>query len=105
MKLKDKKIEILAVSVVKDAEGFSTEELTPISPPLWAYFRQLSGKEIYTGGAASPQEQVLFTVNYRSDITTSHMVRYRGALYNIVRVDVFEGYKEDITLYCKLHCT
>ena len=101
MKLKDKKIEILQPSTSKDADGFSTETLTPIAPLLRAYFRQLSGKEIYTNATTVTTEQVLFAVNYRPDITTRHVVRYRGTLYDITRIDVFEGYKEDLTLYCK----
>jgi SPP1 family predicted phage head-tail adaptor len=102
MKLKDKKIEILQPMVGKDAEGFGAETFTPIAPPLWAYFRQLSGKEIYAGGATVAAEQVLFTINYRADLTTALVVRFKGVLYDITRVDVFEGYKGDITLYCKL---
>lgn len=43
---------------------------------------------------------MLFTINYRTDITTAHVVRYKGVLYDITRVDTFEGYKEDLTLYC-----
>lgn len=42
----------------------------------------------------------MFTINYRTDITTAHVVRYKGVLYDITRVDTFEGYKEDLTLYC-----
>ena len=102
MKLKDKKIEILQPSTSKDADGFSGETLTPIAPPLWAYFRQLSGKEIYANATTITTEQVLFTVNYRPDITTRHVVRYKGALYDITHVDMFEGYRGDATLYCKL---
>jgi SPP1 family predicted phage head-tail adaptor len=102
MKLKDKKIKILQPTITKDAEGFAVETLTPIAPPLWAYFRQLSGNEIHVNSATFPTEQVLFTINWRDDITTRHAVRYRGVLYDITRVDVFEGYKADITLYCRL---
>ena len=102
MKLKDKKIEILQPTNTKDPDGFSTETLTPIAPPVWAYFRQLSGKEIYAGGAAHTTEQVLFIVNYRPDVTTRHVIRFKGVLYDITRVDVFEGYRGDITLYARL---
>ena len=28
-------------------------------------------------------------------------MKYRGTLYNITRADVYEGYKNDLTLYCK----
>jgi SPP1 family predicted phage head-tail adaptor len=103
MKLKDKKIEILAVTITKDPEGFATETYTPIHEgTLWAYFRQLSGQEIFASEAVHATEGVLFTVNYRNDVTSGHVVRYNGVLYDIIRVDVFEGYKNDITLYAKV---
>ena len=41
-------------------------------------------------------------LNWRADITTAHVIRYKGLLYDNTRVDVFEGYREDLTLYCKL---
>ena len=100
MKLKDKKIEILAVTVTKDAEGFGVETLEPIAPPLWAYFRHLSGKEIHAAGATQPVEEVVFVINWREGVTAANVVHYRGVLYDITRVDCFEGYKGDITLYC-----
>ena len=102
MKLKDKKIEILATTRENDYTGFSMETLTPIAPPLWAYFRHLSGKEIHASNTTIAAEQVLFTINHRTDVTTTHVVRYRDDLYDITRVDVYEGYREDITLYCRL---
>lgn len=101
MKLKDKKIEILSVTSTKDPDGFPVETLTPIAPPLWAYFRQLSGKEVYAAMSVKVTEEVQFVINWRDDVTTAHIVRYKGVLYDITRVDVFEGYKEDLTLYCK----
>ena len=60
MKLKDKKIEILAVTTVKDPEGFPTQVLAPIAPPMWAYFRQLSGKEVYAAMSVQATEEVQF---------------------------------------------
>ena len=56
MKLKDKKIEILAVTHTQDPDGYSIETLTPISPPMWAYFRQLSGKEVYAAMSVQATE-------------------------------------------------
>ena len=101
MKLKDKKIEILAPTYETDPEGFQTESLTPIAPPLWAYFRQLSGKEVYAAMSVQSTEEVQFVINWRDDITTRHIVRYKGVDYDITRVDTFEGYKQDLTLYAK----
>lgn len=43
----------------------------------------------------------LYRINYHIDLTTANVVRYNGTLYNITRIDTFEGYKEDLTLYCK----
>ncbi len=101
MKLKDKKIEILAVTYTNDPDGFPIETLTPISPPVWAYFRQLSGKEVYAAMCVQATEEVQLVINWRGDITTAHVIRYKGVLYDITRVDTFEGYKQDLTLYAK----
>ncbi len=100
MKLKDKKIELLRQVHTRDNEGFTTTTLEPICAPAWAYFRQLSGKEVFAAATTNYKEEVLFTVNYRADITNSDVVRYNGVLYDITRLDTFEGYKEDLTLYC-----
>ena len=101
MKLKDKKIEILAITHTQDPEGYSIETLTPISPPMWAYFRQLSGKEVYAAASIRAVEEVQFIINWRDDVTTRHIIRYKGVDYDITRVDPFEGYKNDLTLYAK----
>ena len=101
MKLKDKKIEILAVTHTQDPDGYSIETLTPISPPMWAYFRQLSGKEVYAAMSVQAVEEVQFVINWRDDITTRHIIRYNCVDYDITRVDTFEGYKQDLTLYAK----
>lgn len=101
MKLKDKKIEILAVTHTKDPEGFPTQVLAPIAPSMWAYFRQLSGKEVYAAMSVQATEEVQFVINWRDDITTRHIIRFRGVDYDITRVDTFEGYKQDLALYAK----
>lgn len=100
MKLKDKKIELLQQVTTRDNEGFAQTTLEPICPPLWAYFRQLSGKEVFAAATVNYKEEVLFQINYRTDLTTANVVRYNGTLYNITRIDIFEGYKKDLTLYC-----
>lgn len=46
-------------------------------------------------------DEALLTINYRTDINTTHVIRYNGELYDITQADVFECYKEDTTLYCK----
>lgn len=100
MKLKDKKIEICEYQYNKDKIGNMIKTLVPVAA-VWAYFRQLSGQEVVTGISTKTNETVLFQISYRADIKTTHVIRYKGVLYDITRVDVFEGYKADLTLYCK----
>ncbi len=46
-------------------------------------------------------EAVLFVINWRDDITPRNVIRFKGVDYYFTRVDTFEGYKVDLTLYCK----
>ena len=99
MKLKDKKIEIQESRYVSDAIGNRKKDLVTVAT-VWAYFRQLSMKELYSV-TTQVQEEVLFQINYRTDITTAHVIKYNGIQYEITRIDTFEGYKSDLTIYCK----
>jgi len=98
--LKDKKIVIYRRINTKDSEGFSTATYAPIhAGQLWAYVRQLSASEFYAARAVQQSEEMLFVVNWRRDITPDFFIGYRGVIYNITRVDTFEGYKEDLKVY------
>lgn len=72
-------------------------------PAGGAYSRNLSGKDIFAANAINAQEEVLFTINWLDDITTTHVISYNGILWNIMCMDTFEGYKGNISLYCKLY--
>ena len=51
-KLKDKKIELFKVEYIRDEDGYETKSFINLTPiPIWAYFRQLSGKEYYAAAA------------------------------------------------------
>jgi SPP1 family predicted phage head-tail adaptor len=98
--LKDKKIILYRAEHIKDKDGFSTAKYTPLhSGRLWAYVRQLSAGEIYAARAVHQTEEMLFTINWRGDVTPDCYIEYRGIFYNITRVDTFEGYKEDLKIY------
>ena len=99
MKLRDKKIEICEYQYTTDAIGNHKKTLVPVAK-VWAYFRQLSGDEIYRV-TTQTEETVMFRINYRDNISTDNFIKYKRTLYNITRVDVYEGYKRDLTLYCK----
>ena len=105
MKLKDKKINIFRETHVSNGSGYTTKVIEPVALNVWAYFRQLSGKEIFAAQVYRYDEEVLFTVNYRTGLTTACFVEYGGVRYDVTRIDTFEGYKQDITLYCKRKLT
>lgn len=63
MKLKDKKIEILAVQNIINENGHPEEALPAICPPAWAYYRHLSGKEYYAVNAENVPEEVVFQID------------------------------------------
>lgn len=101
MKLKDKKIRILSYKSYVNKDGFRVEEWKAIHDgKLWAYYRQLSGKEFFAAATVNAKENVVFTVNYRADIDTNMLVEYAGEYYQIERIDNHEGYKTELDLYC-----
>lgn len=104
--LKDKKVTIYQKTEFGyDESGYPLPEgVKPIHPgKLWAYARHLSAKEFWEAGIHSEvnQEERFFVVNWRDDITAEMMIQYKDSWFNIVRVDSFEDYKEDIKLYVK----
>ena len=98
--LKDKKIIIYKAVYTKNEIGEQIAKYQPIHPgKLWAYVRQLSAKEYFAAAAVQNTEEMLFTVNWRPDITPQMYIEYKGVWYDIKRVDTFEGYKENLHLY------
>lgn len=103
MRLKDKKIRILQYFHGTNDHGFPVDEWRPFhNRKLWAYYRQLSGSEFFASATVNETEEVLFVVNYRTGITTDMLIEYKGQYYEITRIDDFEGYKDDLSVYCKL---
>ena len=107
-KHKDKKIILYRSVEGKDEIGCDTiVGYKPIHPGrLWAYVRQLSGQERFAAMAIQVEEEMLFVINWRKDLSTvgatgGLFLEYNGCWYNITRIDTFEGYKEDLQLYGK----
>ena len=60
-------------------------------------FRHLSGKEIFAASALMAVEEVLFIVNHLAGLNTTHVIRCKGTLYDIIsRVDDCEGYRYEL---------
>lgn len=97
--LKDKKISILKPSKGQDKDGYPIDELIPIAENIWAYYRQLSGREVFAAMTVNAQEEVVFEIGWRNDIDTTMKIQYKGNTYDITRIDDFEGYKNDLKLF------
>ncbi len=101
-KTKNKKIELFELQYIEDDIGQQIERLVNLTPtPIWAYFRQLSNDEYFTGVNTAVSEEVLFIVNWYKDISTFVQIKFEGEFYDITRIDCFEGGKNDLKLYAK----
>lgn len=105
-KLKDKKIMILVQVEGEDADGFPVSGYMPIDgsgAKKWAYYKQLSATLYYNSNQNNVKEECFFRVNYHSYLKQNKAeklyISFNGLLYKVTRIDNFEGYKGDISLY------
>lgn len=105
--LKDKKIYICVCVEGEDADGFPINGYMPIDDlgKKWAYYKQLSASLFFASNQTNIKEECFFRVNYHSYLKPNkaeklHII-YNGLLYQVTRIDDFEGYKGDISLYAK----
>lgn len=107
-KLKDKKIKIYKYIETRDEDGFAVKAYMPIheQDSVWAYFKQLSASLLYANNTTTTKEECFFRINWTDAILVNYASDYRvyydGLLYQVTRVDPYEGYKRDLALYCKL---
>jgi SPP1 family predicted phage head-tail adaptor len=103
--VKTKKITIMKYTVTYNELGEEIKAWLPLPgcENIWAYYRQLSGKEYWTARAVlTTAEEVVFEINYRTGLDTTMRILFRGQYYNITRIDDYEGNKEDIKLYANI---
>jgi SPP1 family predicted phage head-tail adaptor len=100
MKVKDKKIKVYRKVVTGTGvhEGISYKALYPA--PLWAYYRDLSTKELYAARACTSKSTCIFTVNYHPEIQIYDVIDFNGEKYKVDETDRFERGKHDIKLTC-----
>jgi SPP1 family predicted phage head-tail adaptor len=101
MRLKDKKITIMGVTEGQNDLGDPIQIRGPIpgGENIWAYVRHTSGREYYAAKQVQAEEEMLFEINWRDDITPKNWIVYKGKEYNITRIDDFEGYKDTLRIY------
>lgn len=105
-RLKDKKIILCAKVNGTDADGFKVEGLMPIHPEdsLWAYFKQLSSSLFFASAQVNIKEECVFFINHRElEPYQAELlfIKYGKAVYQVTRIDPYEGYNRDLALYAK----
>lgn len=96
---KDKKVSIMTVDEVQDDEGHWVEASVPVADNIWAYYRHASGNEFFSAAQVNYKVEAVFKIAWRNDINTGMTVLYKGVEYGITRIDDYEGYKRDLTIY------
>ena len=103
-KLKDKKINVWSFTETK-VKGVVKRSYTKEYSNIWAYYRNNSSRayladsndlKIYDENAAA-----LFVINNRP-IDIEWLITYGGKIYQVTRIDNYEGYKDDLKVYCSM---
>lgn len=98
--LKDKKVTILKM-VETNVNGEAETNYIPLegAENIWAYYRHVSGSEFFASGTVNAKIEVIFVINWRSDIDTYMKIIYKGKEYGITQIDDFEGQKTDLKIF------
>lgn len=102
---KNKKITILERIAKQNEIGDFESIYKPIEEleNIWAYYRHLSGKEIFVAGAERSKVEAIFVVNWKEKLIKISPVNikilYNKAEYEVTQIDDFEGGKTDIKIY------
>lgn len=109
--LKDKRLEVLCKVHTTDSAGFDVDGYMPITDTpdgkQWAYFRSLGGSLYWAAAATQVKADIMAVVAYSDWLAAMRWlekiyIRFNGRLYQATRVDTYEGYKRDLTIYAQL---
>lgn len=109
--LKDKKVDLIRVETVTQS-GVTKKKYYEWLNGLWCYFKYLNGSVTLSGSAIKVydnKERIQVVINNLPELRqrgiTTFLVRYAGRYYNVLQVDNYEGYAEDLKLVCELDST
>lgn len=101
--LKDKKINVWEYTSTV-VSGVTKKTYVKRYNKIWAYYRHNGGNATITGTALKIYDEnasAIFVINKR-EIKIGYVIVYNHKIYEITRIDDFEGYTDDIKVYCKL---
>lgn len=110
--LKDKKLNIY-VGEKKTVMGVTTWTYSRKYKGLWCYYRQNAGGSTLTNANGlkvyDSTERVIFVINrlpaLREMTLSTTKIYFNGRIYDINRIDDYEGYNEDYKLECEYSST
>lgn len=60
---------------------------------VWAAVKHVRGSEYFAAAAVNAEQTVTFTIRYRAELNTDHVIKYGDTLYNIRAInDPSEGH-------------
>lgn len=96
----NKRIQILQVEKVRDADGYETTKETVVRTP-WAQFSQINGTELMKSGASFSEVKVRFLIRWSgTPVSRKMVVRYNGADYDIEYINGYGDSMEYMELWC-----
>lgn len=109
--LKDKKLDIY-LGEKKTVMGVTTWTYSRLYKGLWCYYRQNAGGTTLEGSAIKiydSTERVIFVINRLPELrelTLANLkIYFNGRIYDINRIDDYEGYNDDYKLECEYSST
>lgn len=97
----NKRIEILALEMQKDADGYDTEEREVVFLRPWAKVTEHSGSEQIKNGADVGDIKIRFLIRQPAkEITRKMTVRYKGKTYPIEHVGPCGNSKMWAEIWC-----
>lgn len=101
--LKDKKLSIWSFTT-QTVKGVPQRTYHKECSLIWAYYRHNGGTANLTGTAIRVYDEdaeALFVINKRP-VQINWLVIYDHKIFEITRLDDFEGYNDDLKLLCRM---
>lgn len=100
--LKDKKIQIYEQGWEENEIGEERQTWVKfLDYPVWAFYREMSAKEVAEYGKIDYQIDAVFQIEYMKDLRHSMAIAYDNKFYEITRIDYGVGNKDDIKVYAR----
>ena len=80
--------------------GFVNDEWTE-HITVWAALKTLKGRLFYEAAGTNLENNRMFQIRYRKDVSDNMRIRWRGVDHTIINMEDDDGKKKTITIYCR----